>query len=202
MGRDAKFVAVLGAAQALALGCGGASRATAADVDASTSSEAAVAALSEASPPGANVTPGDGAAPPPQPVSCDGGYFFELDDDGGVRLLTFGCGDAGPNVPILTGVRSYAEDCPTQVLTACGDSASLLLSTGCGVCGPATCDMNATFVAGDGGRFFGPGEIQISPVPLDGGPVEGTYAGTFVMDVDGGTSAHAVTGRFCVLFVR
>jgi hypothetical protein len=158
--------------------------------------------LSEASPPGPDVTPGDGAAPPPQPVSCDGGYFFELDDDGGARLLTSGCGDAGPDVPTLTGVRTYGEDCPTQVLTACDDSASLSLSTGCGVCGIASCDMYANFVGGEGGRSFGPGEIQISPVPLDGGPVEGTYAGTFVMDVDGGTSAHAVTGRFCVLYVR
>jgi hypothetical protein len=134
--------------------------------------------------------------------TCDGGYFFEIDDDAGARRLTSGCSDAGPNVPLMS-YNLCAEDCLCTVVTACEGPASFTFSSGCFKCGVGSCGGRTTYADGDGGPVGGVATLQIARFPEDGGAVEGLYTGTLTTVVDGGSTTGApVSGHFCVLYAR
>ena len=147
----------------------------------------------------------------PLPDFCDGGLFVELSDDAGIKRITASCVDAGPPVPTIASYLP-GEDCLGKELTACEALASVRLATGCAECISGSCSMRAAYDDGEGGVFgiegdggsllpWGNAQVQLSPRPLDGGVVGGTFTATFtgIADDAGLVPSKAFTGRFCVL---
>ena len=116
------------------------------------------------------------------PVSCDAGYYVEVDDDAGDQILDAGCGEAATP-------EAFVDTCGHKIecvfIVACGSSSIELMAFP-----PWSGDTAGTIAYPLDAGFTRNGTIHIDDWPDSGGSVAGRYS---VLTKDAGLS-----GTFCV----